>query len=655
MAANSPASVVPRVGKNGVALSEKERLKLAKKKGVCLTCGIKTHKVSLLKRTPLTTDTVHKGVCIRCDPNEVPHGVLVAYQERKHNDSNSNNNNNSGSMNNSSNSMTLHTPPNNNSISLPNPVPFQSQPKKISTGSSSTTPIAGREGIAPRRNIPPETPAQALPQEVDLVVEEDIVVMEATNPPLHLKINDSTTATDFTVTLSNPSMTTTVLQLKEQVQAVKGIPIAQQELCLAYETLLVNDETLEHYNLLLPDNDNLQIDVFYPPEFPCTQLIIDQFGDTHPATVNPCDTLEQGIIQTIRTSPWFADQLRYMNPEEVERILLQLSWKGQDLTNTKKSLAELEIPNDSILHLEVSQKKDTQSNTNMNTVGAMSMTENDKAVAAQRQQEQAFGEAFNRETPLAVDAVQRKPAPAPPPEDPLVLAARLQQEALETAPTQKKKCLPPADLDPNDPLALAARLQEHAFNATKIQQARQERVNKKLGLSKVAGAGGTATERLSRARNYQEQMPEVKPPHADAAVIPAANNANGDDYEAPIAYESKEIRMARTKAWQQVADTKLEQQETAERERQARARLESQSKPAAASGSSGGGDDGDNYEAPIAYESKEVRMARAKAWQQVAGTKMEQEEAEERERQALARLQGKQPPSKPKEGDGDGK
>lgn len=675
MAANSPASVVPRVGKNGVALSEKDRLKLAKKKGVCLTCGVKTHKVSLLKRAPLTTDTVHKGVCIRCDPNEVPHGVLVAYQERKNN----NNPNSSGSMNNSSNSMSLPTTPKDGPVQ----VPFQSQPKRVSSGSSSSHPSSSREGAVARRNIPPTTttlqetpvakpapppPAQALPQEFVPVVEEDIGVpvevetpkaerIEATTtPPLQLKINDSTTATDFTVTLSNPSATTTVQQLKEQVQTAKGIPVAQQELCLAYETLLVNHETLGHYNLLVP-NDNLQIDVFYPPNYPCTQLLIDQFGDTHPATVNPCDTLEQGILQTIRTSPWFADQLRYMNPKEVERILLQLSWKGQDLTDTNKSLAELEIPNDSILHLEVSQKDDTESNSSMNHASATSMTENDKTVAAQRQQEQAFGEASKRETPPDAAAFQRKAAPVPPSEDPLVVAARLQQETLEKAPTQRKKTLPPADLDPSDPLALAALLQEQAFKATKIQQARQERVNKKLGLSKVAGAGGTATERLSRARNYQDKLPEAKPPPAAAAATapkPASNNGNGDDYEAPVAYESKEIRMARAKAWQQVAGTKLEQEEATERERQARARLENQSKPAARSGG-GGDDDGDNYEAPITYESKEVRMARAKAWQQVAGTKMEQEEAAERERQALARLQGKQPPSKPKDGDGDNK
>lgn len=619
-----------------------------------------------MKRTPLTTDNVHQGVCIRCDPNNVPHGVLIAYQERK---ANSSSINTSGSMNHSSNSMTypemsmFGNPPlvaesGNGKArggSVPAPILVQSQPTTSRMGDSST----GSRSLSPRREggmpIPPPsiTPSlkdppsdipEAFPSDINAAPSQKISPkpqeIDVSPTPLVLKINDST-AEAFMVTLSNASESTTVLQIKQQIQKEKGIPVAHQELCLAYETLLVNDDTLGHYNLLSSNNDtdgNVQIDVFYPPNYPCTQLLIDQFGETHPAAVRPCDTLEEGILQTIRSSPWFADQLRYMNPDEVERIWLQLSWKGEALTDTKLSLAELEIPNESILHLEVSQKEGVVSNDGIGNN------------SSEKNYNPGLGLQLPEQAPMPT-ANQRKPAPVPvppPAEDPMVLAARLQKQALENTTNNEKK-LPPADLDPNDPLALAARLQEKAFEASKIQRARQERVHKKVGLSKVAGGGGTATERLARARNYQDTLPIVTPAPAtslQSSTTPSANT-NGDDYEAPIAYESPEVRMARAKAWQQVADSKLEQVEAAERERQARARLENQSKPAA-SATSGGVDHGDNYEAPIVYESEEVRLARAKAWQQVADAKIEQEEAEERERQALARLQGRKPPSKAK-------
>ncbi len=73
---------IPLFGRNGTALSQEERLALAARRGVCLTCGTTTHLVKLFRRTPLTNDDVHMGICIKDNPNSVPGSVLQAWQMR---------------------------------------------------------------------------------------------------------------------------------------------------------------------------------------------------------------------------------------------------------------------------------------------------------------------------------------------------------------------------------------------------------------------------------------------------------------------------------------------------------------------------------------------------------------------------------------------
>ncbi|CAB9509957.1 MAP kinase-activated protein kinase 2 (Fragment) [Seminavis robusta] len=73
--------VVPHFAKNGTALTQEERAAIAKRKGLCVRCGMKTHAVSFFKTSPITNDHVHKGVCIKCNPTSVPAKVLQAYED----------------------------------------------------------------------------------------------------------------------------------------------------------------------------------------------------------------------------------------------------------------------------------------------------------------------------------------------------------------------------------------------------------------------------------------------------------------------------------------------------------------------------------------------------------------------------------------------
>ena len=78
--ANSDA--IPHFAKNGTALTQEERAAIAKRKGLCVQCGQKTHVISVFKKAPLTNDDVHKGICIKCHPTSVPPKVLQDYEFR---------------------------------------------------------------------------------------------------------------------------------------------------------------------------------------------------------------------------------------------------------------------------------------------------------------------------------------------------------------------------------------------------------------------------------------------------------------------------------------------------------------------------------------------------------------------------------------------
>lgn len=337
--------------------------------------------------------------------------------------------------------------------------------------------------------------------------------------PMTVKVLSIAAEETFSVTF-NVLPETKVEKLKLAVQKEKGIPIMQQALCLGGATLLVDEQLLTDYNI-----SGQTLDLFHAPGFPIRNLIIDQFGEKHRLAVDePCGSFAS-VIDKIRTSFWFSDQLRYMSPEEVSKVGLKLCFEGQEFTKySTKTLGEIEIFDESTLFLET-----YEDNT---------------------------------------------PAPAPAAEE--------------------------------DSTALALRLQMEAFEA-------------------------------SEAEAQQQQKPKQKA---------KKKNRHSDDYEAPIEYESEVVRKARGKAWQQVAGAKMEQEDAHTRAEEARNRLQGGGGAAPAPAPAPKekkkkkkkNRDSDDYEAPIVYESEEVRQARAKAWQHVAGTKIEQEEAHARAEEARARL-----------------
>lgn len=75
-------NAIPMFSKNGTALSESERERIAQKRGVCIRCGIKTMDVKFLKQKPLTSDRVFKGICIRCNQDRVPQEIYRAWEEK---------------------------------------------------------------------------------------------------------------------------------------------------------------------------------------------------------------------------------------------------------------------------------------------------------------------------------------------------------------------------------------------------------------------------------------------------------------------------------------------------------------------------------------------------------------------------------------------
>lgn len=69
-------------GKNGTALSQNERAEIAKRRGVCLKCGTRTHDVKFMGRKAITNDDVYQGTCIKCYQSAVPAHILRDWQSR---------------------------------------------------------------------------------------------------------------------------------------------------------------------------------------------------------------------------------------------------------------------------------------------------------------------------------------------------------------------------------------------------------------------------------------------------------------------------------------------------------------------------------------------------------------------------------------------
>eukprot|EP00970_Alexandrium_tamarense_P015034 scaffold4621_cov194-Alexandrium_tamarense.AAC.6 len=59
-----------RFNKYGGVLTTEERKRVAETRGVCITCGRSTHKVTPFRTTPLDNENVFKGICLICHPEE---------------------------------------------------------------------------------------------------------------------------------------------------------------------------------------------------------------------------------------------------------------------------------------------------------------------------------------------------------------------------------------------------------------------------------------------------------------------------------------------------------------------------------------------------------------------------------------------------------
>jgi hypothetical protein len=65
---------------DGRALSRYERKDIAKRKGICINCGVRTHlKSRVVFLTAVTDANVYQGICIRCRPEAVPEGIMDAF------------------------------------------------------------------------------------------------------------------------------------------------------------------------------------------------------------------------------------------------------------------------------------------------------------------------------------------------------------------------------------------------------------------------------------------------------------------------------------------------------------------------------------------------------------------------------------------------
>ena len=80
--AGARGTTIPMFNQHGTALSQEERENIARKRGVCVRCGLKTHDVGMFKRTPLNSDHVYEGTCIRCNTNAIPQPVLQVWERK---------------------------------------------------------------------------------------------------------------------------------------------------------------------------------------------------------------------------------------------------------------------------------------------------------------------------------------------------------------------------------------------------------------------------------------------------------------------------------------------------------------------------------------------------------------------------------------------
>ena len=78
----SRESSIPRFNQHGTALIQDKREAIAKKKGVCVGCSMKTHDVGLFNRNPLNTDRVHNGTCISFNNKTVPPPVFQQWERK---------------------------------------------------------------------------------------------------------------------------------------------------------------------------------------------------------------------------------------------------------------------------------------------------------------------------------------------------------------------------------------------------------------------------------------------------------------------------------------------------------------------------------------------------------------------------------------------
>lgn len=76
------SSSIPMFNQHGTALSQEERENIAKKKGICVGCGVKTHEVKVFKSKQLTNDHVYQGVCIRDYPSRVPTHIYQEWESK---------------------------------------------------------------------------------------------------------------------------------------------------------------------------------------------------------------------------------------------------------------------------------------------------------------------------------------------------------------------------------------------------------------------------------------------------------------------------------------------------------------------------------------------------------------------------------------------
>jgi hypothetical protein len=79
-------SRVPQYDKVGTALSAQDEAEYDRNKGFCGRCGVDLFKIKdagTSVKIPLTNDNVHQGICIRCEPERVPKGVVTAWEQKQ--------------------------------------------------------------------------------------------------------------------------------------------------------------------------------------------------------------------------------------------------------------------------------------------------------------------------------------------------------------------------------------------------------------------------------------------------------------------------------------------------------------------------------------------------------------------------------------------